>query len=519
MKLQQEQKISGLFRFCENEYRFPSRSETLSFDNDKGFQGHLTIHENGHLDLEIEGVDYSRFGFNPIRFPRIEGETTGKSIILIDCDFGHTVNLSGGNRGGVPQANMKLKPRICMIRQHKIHEQQTKPFFVKNDSIKFDKIRFSMEGMESFVRANLNGFVTEEFERWHEKHKDMIRSSIEYRQHYFVPNKKVAWNEPDPLILNTKNFKLTIESKEESYHRETITPQVYCVLEFSKPICLEGCITRLEGVHYFLSCIFDRYIDITNIFAYLSNQKTKIYVDDATDGHHNLISDETVEYPVFWNLYYDTSILNSEASNRTDNPIFLGYRDFFKNGKNILGSYIEPFVKLYENDEHFKIYFRKYLFKRFLSYADFDLFKSLADDCEYLFYHYNEKLPYSEKIKGKKSRNKKGIIVWKGVEQIEFWKKIRLLSKPFIGDLFKNDNECVNFAKEVKEYRNMTGMTHYSPNKKISMSHGKSGSLTQKIQELTDKLNYISLFHFLNLLHDDQKFNLKLVKKIHNRKK
>ncbi len=512
MKLQQEQKISGLFRFCENEYRFPLDGEIFFLDNKKGLQGHLTIHENGDLDLEIEGVNYSRFASrNQFRtFPRIESEITGKSIILIDCVFGHTVNLSGGNRGGVPQANMKLKPRICMIRQHKNREQQTKPFFVKNDSIKFDKIRFSMEGVESFVRANLNGLVREEFEQWEEEYEDMMRSSIEYRQHYFVPNKKVEWNEPDPLILNTKNFKLTIESKEKSYHRETITPQVYCVLEFPKPICLERCITRLQGVHYFLSCIFDTYIDITNIFAYLSNQKTKIYVNDATDGNHNLISDETVEYPVFWNLYYNTSILNTEPYNRIDNHIFLGYRDFFKNGKNILGSYIDSFVKLYENDEHFKIYFRKYLFKRFLSYADFDLFKSLADDCEYLFYGYNEKLPCSQKVKGRKNK--------KGTEQIELWKKIRLLSKPFIGDLFKNDNECVNFAKEVKEYRNMTGMTHYSPNKKISMPDGKSGSLTQKIQELTDKLNYISLFHFLNLLHNDEKFNLKLVKIIHNRK-
>ena len=243
--------------------------------------------------------------------------------------------------------------------------------------------------------------------------------------------------------------------------------------------------------------MFDRRIGITNIYGYLTGHKTKLLIDDAYNEKRERIAGEIIEYPVYWNLFYEGDEWEKEYNEYPHTR----YRDFKKGKGNLLNKYLESFIEKYENDETFQIFFEKYIY-RFLPALTIDRWKSVADDCEYLFHKYNDSLPKSERLKGgKKTKNKKGIVVWKK-QPVEKWKQIRLLAKPLIGCIFDNDAECVDFGKEVKKYRNARGVTHFD-GEDIDFSN---------LENLSRKLTVTAKFHFLNLLYQDDEINRKFAK-------
>ena len=120
-----------------------------------------------------------------------------------------------------------------------------------------------------------------------------------------------------------------------------------------------------------------------------------------------------------------------------------------------------------------------------------DRFKSVADDCEYLFSKLYDSLPNDKKPKWKKQSFKK-------------WRQIKLLAGPLVGCMFDSLDECEDFGKKVAKYRNANGVTHFDEKKdRIDFSN---------LDKLSDKLTAITKFHFLNLLYQDDEINRKFAK-------
>ena len=478
-----EQKIAGHFRFCENDYRYPVKHDIHYGNNEDGFRGELTIKEDGSLLLELEGLGYGRlFSIlqrrKILKFPRIDGETSyGQSyIILLDCYFGKSL-------GGA----LKLYPKICLIQRSSPGEQGEGWYiFDPDDPVEFDKIRFCLDGVEVFALPDLEGV----------KKATPIYDKVECHQHGYAKKLKIEWNEPEPLEFKTKHFTFKIELKAWGWS-ETIDPKAYCVLKFAKPLPAEDCIKKIEAIKYFFGFLFDRRIGTTDIYGYLTGQEKELLIDDAYNEKRERIAGEVIKYPVYWNLYYEGCEWEKEYN---DYP-HTRYKNFNKSKKNLLGKYLESFIEKYENDEAFRIFFMKYIY-RFLPALTIDRWKSVSDDCEYLFHKYNDSLPENEKLKReKKMTDKRGVVVWKK-QPVEKWRQIRLLAKPLIGCIFDNDTECVDFGKEVKKYRNAKGVTHFD-GEKIDFSN---------LNKLSRKLTVVAKFHFLNLLYQDDELNRKFAK-------
>ena len=475
-----EQKLAGHFTFCKNDYKYPVKHDIHYGNNEDGFRGELTIKEDGSLLLELEGLDYERLFLIPerkiLQFPRIDGKISNERsyIILLDCSF----NKNEWHRG-----ILKLYPKICLTQRSSRGEQGLSwHIFKPTDRVEFDKIRFCLDGIQGFALPDLQGV----------KKASPIYDTVEVHQHGYAKKLKIEWDEPEPLKCKTKHFTFKIELKARGWSK-TIEPKAYCVLEFSEPLPAEDCIKKVEAIKYFFGFLFDRRIGITDSYGYLTGHEQKLLVDDAYNG----IADEIIKYPVYWNLFYEGDEWEEEYNEYPHTR----YKNFNKGKKNLLEKYLESFIEKYENNEAFRIFFIKYIY-RFLPALTIDRLKSVADDCEYLFHKYNDSLPESERLKGgKKIKNKKGVVVWKK-QPVEKWRQIRLLAKPLIGCIFDNDTECVDFGKEVKKYRNARGVTHFE-GEEIDFSN---------LNKLSRKLTVVTKFHFLNLLHQDDELNRKFAK-------
>ena len=468
-----EQKLDGHFRFLKNDYRYPREHEIDYGDNEKGFRGQLTIKEDGSLLLELEGLKTNRlynifFQRGTVKFPRIDGKTSDGRyyIILLDCFFwGDEWHLGA----------LKLYPKICLTQRSSQGERGKKSWYIfgPNKPVEFDKIRFCLDGIEEFVLPDLKGI----------EEAKPIYDDFECHQHGYAKKLKIEWNEPEPLEFKAKNFTFKIELKASgSGWSKTIGPKAYCVLEFPKPLSIEDWEKKVEAVKYFFGFLFDSRIGITNIYGYLTGQEIEI----LKEGER--ISGEVRKYPVYWNLYYE----NSEWEDEYKGYPAIRYQNFDKEGENQFGKYLESFINKFENDDDFELYFLKYVW-RFFPSLFVDRFKSVADDCEYLFVKYNQSLPHGDRLQSKDK-----------IRDPDKWKQIRLLAKPLEGCIFKNDNECVDFGKEIKKHRNANGITHYKEGgEKINFS---------KLNLLSRKLTVIAKFHFLNLLYKDSDLNCKLIK-------
>ncbi len=466
----EEQKLAGHFRFCENDYSYPVKHDIHYGNNKDGFRGELTIKEDGSLLLELEGLGYERLFLlqrKILKFSRIEGKTSDERsyIILLDCFF---------NKNEWHSRILKLYPKICLTQRPSRGEQGLSwHIFKPTELVEFDKIRFCLDGVEGFALPDLQGV----------KKATPVYDKVELHQHGYAKKLKIEWDEPEPLECKTKHFTFKIELKARGSSK-TIETKAYCVLEFSEPLPAEDCIKKVEAIKYFFGFLFDRRIGITDIYGYFAGHETKLLVDDAYNEKGERIAGEFIEYPVYWNLFYEGDEWEEEYN---DYP-HTRYKNFNKGGKNLLENYLESFIGKIENDDDFQMFFIKYIY-RFLPARSVDWLKSVADDCEYLFYKHYDSLPKDKKPKWKKQSGEK-------------WRQIRLLAKPLIGCIFDNDTECVNFGKEVKKYRNAKGVTHFE-GEEIDFSN---------LDKLSRKLTVIAKFHFLNLLYEDSDLNCDLIR-------
>lgn len=468
-----EQKIAGHFRFCENDYRYPVKPDIYYGNNEDGFRGELTIKEDGSLLLELEGLDYRGLLIiaerKIVKFSRIDGELKDRNyVMLLDCFF---------NKNEWHSGILKLYPKICLTQIQTRGEQGLSWYiFEPNDPVEFDKIRFCMDGIEGFALPDLQGI----------KKATPIYDRVAFHQHGYSKKIKIEWNEPEPLEFKTKHFTLKIELKARMEWSETIKPKAYCVLEFSKPLPAEDCIKKIEAIKYFFGFLFDRRIGITDIYGYLTGHEQKLLVDDTYNEQRERISGEVIKCPVYWNLYYEGCEWEKEYN---DYP-HTRYKNFNKGGGNLLGTYLESFIDKIENNNDFQIFFIKHIY-RFLPAVGVDRFKSVADDCEYLFSKYYDSLPNDKKPKWKKQSFKK-------------WRQIKLLARPLVGCMFDSLDECEDFGKEVAKYRNANGVTHFDEKKdRIDFSN---------LDNLSGKLTAITKFHFLNLLYEDNDLNCELIR-------
>ena len=466
----EEQKLAGHFRFCQDDFRYPVKPDIRYGNNKDGFRGELTIKEDGSLLLELEGLGYERLFLlkrKNLKFSRIDGELKDRNyVILLDCFF---------NKNEWHSGILKLYPKICLTQKPSRGEQEEGWYiFEPNDPVEFDKIRFCMDGIKEFSLPDLKGV----------KKAKPIYDKVEVHQHGYAKTLKIEWNEPEPLEFKTKHFTFKIELKARGWSK-TIEPKAYCVLEFSKPLLAEDCVKKIEAIKYFFGFLFDRRIGITNIYGYLTGHEQKLLINDAYNEKRERIAGEVIKYPVYWNLFYEGDEWEEEYN---DYP-HTRYKNFKKGEENLLEKYLESFVDKMENDDDFQIFFIKHIY-RFLPVRAVDWLKSVADDCEYLFYKYYDSLPKDKKPKWKKQSGEK-------------WRQIRLLAKPLIGCIFDNDAECVDFGKEMKKYRNAKGVTHFE-GEEIDFSN---------LNKLSRKLTVIAKFHFLNLLHQDDELNRKFAKK------
>ncbi len=469
----EEQKLAGHFKFCENDYRYPVKRDIHYGNNEDGFRGELTIKEDGSLFLELEGLGYGRLRSilrrrKILKFSRIDGETShGRSyIILLDCCFGNSL----GGRA------LKLYPKICLI-QRASHGEQGVGWYIfeSNDPVEFDKIRFCLDGVKGFALPDLQGV----------KKTTPVYDKVESHQHGYAKKLNIEWNEPEPLEFKTKHFTFKIELKAWEWS-ETIEPRAYCVLEFSKPLPAKDCIKKVEAIKYFFGFLFDKRTGITNIYGYLTGHERELLVDDAYNEKGERIAGDVINYPVYWNLYYEGDEWEQEYN---DYP-HTRYKNFSKDGENLLGKYLESFVGKYEKDYYFYLFFEKYIYRLFPA-VEVDRFKSVADDCEYLFSKYYDSLLNDKKPKWKKQSFKQ-------------WRQIKLLAKPLVGCMFDSLDECEDFGKEVAKYRNANGVTHFDEKKdRIDFSN---------LNKLSRKLIIIAKFHFLNLLYEDSDLNCDLIR-------
>ena len=364
----EEQKLAGHFRFCENDYRYPVKSDIHYGNNKDCFRGELTIKEDGFLLLELEGLDSGRLSFlaerKTLNFSRIEGKTSDERsyIILLDCFF---------NKNEWHSRILKLYPKICLTQRPSRGEQglswQT---FKPTDLVEFDKIRFCLDGVEGFALPDLQGV----------KKATPVYDKVEVHQHGYAEKFKIEWDEPEPLECKTKHFTFKIELKAWGWS-ETIKSRAYCVLEFSKSLPAKDCIKKIEAIKYFFGFLFDRRIGLTDIYGYLTGHEQKLLVDDAYNGKGERIAGEVIKYPVYWNLFYE----GDEWEEKYNEYPHTRYKNFNKSKENLLGKYLESFVEKYEKDYYFPLFFQKYIY-RFFPAIDVDRFKSVADDCEYLFW-------------------------------------------------------------------------------------------------------------------------------------
>ena len=226
------------------------------------------------------------------------------------------------------------------------------------------------------------------------------------------------------------------------------------------------------------------------------NLLSPIYIGASTISTNIGTTPKIIKYPVYWNWYYAA---DEWEKNYSGFPR-IRYQNFNKYEKNLLGKYIESFTEKYENDGDFNLYFKKYIW-RFFPSVHVDRLKSVVDDCEYLFQEYNNSLPEQEKLKdGKKTKDKRGVVIWRN-QPVEKWRQIRLLAKPLIGCIFDNDQKCVDFGKEITEYRNAKGVTHFD-GQDVDFSN---------LENLSRKLTVVAKFHFLNLIYEDSNFNCALI--------
>ena len=459
--------------------------------------GHLTIETDGSVLLSLNFSSWDP-GFQFLDrlwdstfydFSRIHGIIDKKFVILLDCkENGHSRVMSsfGTNK-------KKYSPRFCIIRNQstpllkkhliqganedfkKIINEKYPNVVDFNDSakidfedvtgIKFDTLQFYFDGIDSFFQ--ITGF------------NDLTDDEDEYDRLASRTGAKIEWEKQTLKIHCSNVFTLRVENQID-YHNtpmngskeRRIKEYVRCVLEFPESLPLEKCVKRIEQIKSFFAFIFNRRIGITYLSGALRGREFSMVSSKGEIYKHLVLHD--IHYQ---NDDWDATQPSKDVSGR--------YINFSESsgGSNLFAKYLVSFLEKMndQDDDSFSTVFFSYIHRMQRGILD-DYSKQAIDLCEYLFVLFNQNYPCP------------------GREKIEdLRKKIKILAKPLIGCLFKDETEVEHFAYAANKYRG-------------EVTHFNNPPVYSDLKEnIFWKITVLTRFHLLDALHPDHKFNIELL--------
>ena len=471
--------------------RYPSLQEIA---------GHLTIEADGSVSLSLNFPSWSKGSDAFERFwdmhnrglrdlSRIHGIIDNKFVILLDCkEIGHSFVM---NRLGTNIKN--YSPLFCVIRdqfspllkEHLIQgadedfkqamnekypevedfNDRAKIDFDDVTDIEFDTLQFYFDGIDSFFQ--LTGF------------NELTNDEDEYDRLISKTGAKIEWEKQTLKIHSSNDFNLRVENQIGYNNRpmnggqeRIIKEYVRCVLEFPKPLSLEKCVKMIEEIKSFFAFIFNCRIGIIYLSGALQG-KTFSMLNSKGERYKHLIQHE-IHYQ---NGDWDATQPSKDVSGR--------YKNFSEsNGdSNLFAKYLTSFLGKMndQDDDTFSTVFFPYIHRMQRGLLD-NYSKQAIDLCEYLFVLFNQNYP---------GRGRKKIQ--------DLRKKIKILSKPLIGCLFKDETEVEHFAYAANKYRGE--VTHFN----------NTPVYSDLKENIFKKITVLTRFHLLDALHSDHKFNIELL--------
>ena len=456
--------------------------------------GHLTIETDGSASLSLNFPSWSAGSKAFDRFwgmhnrgiydlSRIHGIVDNKFVILLDCQengYSRVMNRLGTNL-------KKYSPRFCIIRnqftpllkkdliqgEDKDFKQAIKEKYPEvedfNDGakidfddvtdIEFDTLQFYFDGIRNFFQITGFNDLTDDED-------DRLASRT---------GAKIEWKKPVPLpIYSSENFTLKVENLIDWHKNPThesderkIKEYTRCVLEFPKPLPLEKCVKMIEQIKSFFAFIFNCRIGITYLSGALRGREFSM-VSSKGEIYKHLVQHD---------IHYQNDDWNAKQPPK---DVSGRYENF---GKSQFAKYLVSFLEKMEdqNDDNFSTVFFSYIHRMQRGILD-DYSKQAIDLCEYLFVLFNQNYPCPSRQKIQDLR-----------------KKIKILSKPLIGCLFKDETEVEHFAYAANKYRG-------------EVTHFNNPSVYSDLKEnIFWKITVLTRFHLLEALYPDRKFNIKLL--------
>ena len=462
--------------------------------------GHLTIETDGSASLSLNFPSWSAGSKAFDRFwdmhnrglrdlSRIHGIIDNKKfVILLGCQengYSRVMNSLG--------ANIKnYSPQFCIIRSqftpllkkdlirggaNEDFKQTIKKKYPEvedfNDSAKidfddvtdteFDTLQFYFDGIDSFFQiTGFNDLINDEYDRLISK-----------------TGAKIEWEKQTLKIHFGNDFTLRVENQIDydntpisGSKERRIKEYVRCVLEFPKPLPLEKCVKMIEQIKSFFAFIFNCRIGITYLSGALRGREFSM-VSSKGEIYKHLVQND-IHYQ---NDDWDATQPSKNVSGR--------YKNFSESsgGSNLFAKYLVSFLEKMEdqNDDNFSTVFFSYIHRMQRGILD-DYSKQAIDLCEYLFVLFNQNYPCPGRQKIQDLR-----------------KKIKILSKPLIGCLFKDETEVEHFAYAANKYRGE--VTHFN----------NTPVYSDLKENIFRKITVLTRFHLLGALHPDHKFNIKLL--------
>ena len=262
---------------------------------------------------------------------------------------------------------------------------------------------------------------------------------------------------------------MLLDWNNEHGNKFTLEQKAWLVLDFSKQTSIVDCTKTVENLKYFFGFLFNKRIGVTSVFGKVKGKKLS-----EPEAQTKLLSK------------YDISYKSSAWEKEFDNNHYpdIRYSDFQDdNGENRFAKYLVSFLKKMDDqdDDNFSTVFFSYIHRMQEGFLN-DYSKQAIDLCEYLFVLLNQNYPCScrEKIQ-------------------DLRKKIKILSKPLIGCLFKDETEVEHFAYAANKYRG-------------EVTHFNNPPVYSDLKEnIFWKITVLTRFHLLEALYPDRKFNIKLL--------
>lgn len=439
----------------KNIYRGVFWFTTNSIFRDRKFGGTLTIDKDGSISLELELQELSAMmNIDRQSISRIDGyikkdneKESSRFVTLLDC-LPHTQS----DRRGF--STITILPKFCIQSMETLRSNKSA---LRDGEEKFDKIFVCLDGVMMF--SEMNGFS---------KDYDSPQNGFDFLKKY-----KIEWNKPKTLYFRNSNpvikIKLLLDYDNKHGNKFTLEQRAWLVLDFSEQTDIVDCARTVENLKYFFGFLFNRQISITAVFGKVKGKKLS-----EPEAQTDLLPK--------YSIFYKSNAWEQEFDNNHYPDIrYSNFQD--DNNENHFAKYLVSFLEKMEdqNDDNFSTVFFSYIHRIQEGFLD-DYSKQAIDLCEYLFVLFNQNYPCPDREK---------------IEDLR--KKIKILAKPLIGCLFKDETEVEHFAYAANKYRG-------------EVTHFNNPPVYSDLKEnIFWKITVLTRFHLLDALHPDHKFNIELL--------